>query len=117
MARLKGLSALASIKSQIAISGSTTRRHHPRRQFAPEDYRQVPVILSHIRQPAYEEGWLAVEIGTVRTSRAAPSQPARQWPRRAFADDDVNGCGGDVLRPVLIQNLHRLFEIDPDQLR
>src|SRR5258708_13296333 len=92
MARLKGLSALASIKSQIAISGSTTRRHHPRRQFAPEDYRQVPVILSHIRQPAYEEGWLAVEIGTVPTSRAAPSQPARQSPRAAFADDGGNRC-------------------------
>jgi hypothetical protein len=33
MPRLKCLSALASIKCQIAIFGLTNRRHHPRRQF------------------------------------------------------------------------------------
>jgi len=43
MPRLKCLSALASIKCQITIFGSTNRRHHPRRQFAPGDYRHVPV--------------------------------------------------------------------------
>ena len=48
MPRLKCLSALASIKCQIAIFGLTNRRHHPRRQFAPGDYRHVPVaILSY----------------------------------------------------------------------
>src|SRR5712671_5229655 len=46
--RLKCLSALESIKCQVAFFWITNRRDHPRRQFVPGDYRHVSVaILSY----------------------------------------------------------------------
>jgi hypothetical protein len=40
---LKCRFALASIKRQIVIFSMTNCRHHPRRQFAPGNYRHVSV--------------------------------------------------------------------------
>ena len=88
-ARLKCLSALASIKCQIAIFGN---RRHISRQFAPGDYplrRQI----SHIRPRVQEEGWPTAEPGPKRRLAARrndtsevgvkPGMPQRWVNRRA----------------------------------
>jgi hypothetical protein len=66
MPRLKCLSALASIKRQIAIFGLTNRRRrHATNSHLATTFRWQ---ISHIRQREQEEGWLAAEIGTSRRS-------------------------------------------------
>jgi hypothetical protein len=65
---LNCLSALASIKCQIAIIGLTTAATiHAR--FAPGNYRTFRWQFSLIGQRASEEGRLAAEISTKRTRR------------------------------------------------
>ena len=63
MPRLKCLSALASIKCQIAIFGLTNRRHHHTTNLLLGTIGTFRWQVSHIRQPAQEEGRLAAEIG------------------------------------------------------
>jgi hypothetical protein len=46
------------------------RRHHPRRQFAPGDYRHIRWQISHIRQSEQEKAWLAAGIDTPGTCRS-----------------------------------------------
>ena len=46
------------------------RRHHPRRQFAPQDYRHIRWQISHIRQPEEEKAWFAAGIDTSGTCRS-----------------------------------------------
>jgi hypothetical protein len=60
MPRLKCLSALASIivsERDFWINKPPPPSTPPIRSWG--DYRHVPVAISHIRQPAQEEGWLA----------------------------------------------------------
>jgi hypothetical protein len=63
MPRLKCLSALASIKCQIAILDQLTAAtiHAANSLLGTIGTFQC---YSHIRQPAWEEGWLAAESGT-----------------------------------------------------